>query len=88
MCRSIKTLYNFDPPASDKEVYEAARQFVRKVSGYTHPSKANEDSFDLAVAEVANATSRLLESLKTNAAPRNREVAAAKARARAANRAG
>ena len=88
MCRSIKTLNNFEPPASDKEVYEAARQFVRKVSGYTQPSKANEESFNQAVADVARATSLLLESLKTNAAPRNREVEAAKARARVANRAG
>ena len=87
MCRSIKTLHNFEPPATEKEVYEAARQYVRKVSGYTQPSKINEKSFDRAIAEVARATHHLMVSLTTNAAPRNREVEAAKARARAANRA-
>jgi hypothetical protein len=86
MCRSIKTLFNFEPPANDDEVYSAALQYVRKVSGYTQPSKANQEPFDIAVAEVAKATSQLLEKLATHAAPRNREIEADKARARAAKR--
>jgi hypothetical protein len=86
MCRNIKTLFNFEPPAADVEIYNAALQYVRKVSGYTQPSKANQEPFDHAVAEVAKATSQLLEKLATHAAPRNREIEADKARARAAKR--
>ena len=86
MCRSIKTLFNFEPPATDAEIYSSALQYVRKVSGYTQPSKANREPFDHAVAEVARATSQLLENLTTHAAPRNREIEADKARARAAKR--
>ena len=86
MCRSIKTLFNFEPPATDEEVYSSALQYVRKVSGYTQPSKVNQAAFDQTVAEVAKATSQLLEKLATHAAPRNREIEAVKARARAANR--
>ncbi len=86
MCRSIKILYNFEPPATDEEVYSAALQYVRKVSGYTRPSKANQEPFNQAVAEVAKATSRLFEKLATRAAPRSREIEAGKARARAAKR--
>ena len=86
MCRSIKPLFNYEPPATDQEVYEAALQYVRKVSGYRQPSKVNQEPFNQAVAEVAKATSRLIESLNTNASPRDREVETAKARARATNR--
>lgn len=88
MCRNIKTLYNFDPPATDEEVHGAALQFVRKISGFTKPSQANEEAFDRAVDEVAAAARKLLDSLVTRAAPRNREVEAARARARAAQRFG
>jgi hypothetical protein len=88
MCRSIKTLYNFDPPAADDEVLAASRQFVRKLSGFHTPSRANEEAFEQAVAEVAQAARRMLDSLVTTAAPRNREVEAAKAKARAATRFG
>jgi hypothetical protein len=82
MCRNIRTLANFDPPASDDEVRAAALQFVRKLSGTTRPSRRNEAAFDRAVEEVAAAAGRLLASLETTAPPRNREEEAAKARAR------
>jgi hypothetical protein len=88
MCRNIKTLYNFDPPASDDEIYASALQFVRKLSGFSKPSKANEAVFDEALEEVASAARRLVDSLVTNAPPRNREVEAEKARARTAKRFG
>jgi hypothetical protein len=86
MCRSIKPLFNFEPPADDEEVCAAALQYVRKISGFNKPSKANEVAFYAAVDEMAAASSRLLASLETNAPPRNREVEAAKGRARAARR--
>jgi hypothetical protein len=86
MCRNIKTLHNFDPPATQEEIHDAALQYVRKLSGATKPSKANEAAFNRAVEEVAAASSRLLASLVTAAPPRDREVEAAKARARAAAR--
>jgi hypothetical protein len=86
MCRNIRTLHNFAPPATDDEVRSAALQYVRKVSGMTKPSAANQDAFDEAVDAVAATTTALLESLVTRAAPRDREVEAAKARARAAKR--
>jgi hypothetical protein len=86
MCRNIRTLHNFEPPATPDEVHAAALQYVRKVSGTTRPSQANEAAFGRAVAEVAAATRRLLEELTTNAPPKDREVEAAKARARAATR--
>jgi hypothetical protein len=86
MCRSIKTLFNFDPPATDEEIRAASLQFVRKISGFSKPSKANEDSFRAAVDEIAGITSRLLVSLETNTVPKNREVEAAKAKARAGRR--
>ena len=86
MCRNIKTLYNFEPVATSEEVRLAAEQYVRKVSGFTKPSKANEHAFAHAVDEVASATQRLLDSLVTTAPPRDREVEAARARARAAKR--
>jgi hypothetical protein len=88
MCRNIKTLFNFDPPATDEEVHASALQFVRKLSGFTRPSKANEAVFGKAVADVAAIARRLLDSLETQAAPRNREVEAERARARAALRYG
>jgi hypothetical protein len=88
MCRNIKILYNFSPPTTDEEVDAAALQFVRKVSGMTKPSKANEAAFARAVEEVAAATSRLLSELVTTAPPRDREVEAAKRRARSAVRFG
>lgn len=88
MCRNIRTLYNFDPPASEDEIEAAALQYVRKVSGYTRPSKANEAAFDHAVEDVASATARLLDALVTSAAPKDREVEAEKARARARARYG
>jgi hypothetical protein len=88
MCRNIRTLHNFEPPATRDEVQAAALQYVRKVSGSTRPSQANQDAFDLAVAEVAGATQRLLDQLTTTAPPKDREVEAAKARARAAVRYG
>ena len=84
MCRNIKTLFNFDPPVTDEEVRAASLQFVRKISGFNKPSKANEASFLAAVDEVAGISSRLLRSLETNAPPKNREEEAAKAKARAA----
>jgi hypothetical protein len=82
MCRNIRQLHNFEPPASEEEVHDAARQFVRKVSGSTKPSQANAEAFDLAVAEVAASTRKLLDSLVTNAPPKNREEEAAKRRAK------
>lgn len=88
MCRNIKRLYNFEPPATDDEIRAAALQFVRKISGFAKPSAANEEAFHRAVDEVAKASSKLLSSLVTTASPRNREVAAAKARVRAASRFG
>jgi hypothetical protein len=86
MCRNIRTLYNFEPPATDEEVHSAALQYVRKVSGSTKPSQANEAAFDEAVDEVVAATRRLLERLVTAAAPRDRDVERARARARAEKR--
>ena len=83
MCRNIRTLYNFEPPATEDEVKASALQFVRKLSGFNKPSKANEAAFDRAVDEVSVAARRLLQSLETTGAPRNREVEAAKAQARA-----
>jgi hypothetical protein len=88
MCRNIRTLHNFEPPASEGEVQAAALQYVRKVSGSTNPSKANEQAFARAVAEIAATTQRLLDELVTTAPARDREVEAAKARARAAVRFG
>ena len=86
MCRNIKTLFNFEPPVTDEEIRAASLQFVRKVSGFNKPSKANEAAFLAAVDEIAGISRNLLNSLETNAAPRNREEEAAKARARAAQR--
>jgi hypothetical protein len=86
MCRNIKPLFNFEPPASEEEVRAAALQFVRKISGFNAPSKANEAAFLAAVDEIAEAASRLLRSLETNAPPKNREEEADKARARSAQR--
>lgn len=86
MCRNIKLLFNFAPPATDAEVRDAAIQFVRKLSGYQRPSKANEAAFDRAVDEVAEAARRLIDSLETMAPPRDRTVEAARARARSAVR--
>jgi hypothetical protein len=88
MCRSIRTLHNFDPPATDEEVHAAALQFVRKLTGSTEPSQANQAVFDRAVDEVAAVTRGLLDSLVTSAPAKNREVEAEKARARAAKRYG
>jgi hypothetical protein len=88
MCRNIKTLFNFDPPVTDDEVRAASLQFVRKISGFNKPSKANEGSFLAAVEEVASISIRLLRSLETTAPPKNREEEAAKAKARAAERFG
>jgi hypothetical protein len=88
MCRNIKMLFNFDPPVTDDEVRAASLQFVRKISGFSKPSKANEAGFDAAVEEIAAVSSRLLRSLETHAAPRSREEEAAKAKARAAERFG
>lgn len=88
MCRNIKTLFNFDPPATDEEIHLAAVQFVRKLSGFTEPSKANEAAFNEAIDEVAVVAKKLLGGLTTQAHPHNREEEAAKARARAAERFG
>ena len=88
MCRSIKTLFNFDPPATDEEIRAASLQFVRKLSGFNAPSKANEAAFDDAVKEVFDVARRLIDRLETNASPRNREEEAKKARQRAAERFG
>lgn len=86
MCRNIKTLFNFEPPATEEEIRASALQFVRKLSGFTRPSKANEAAFNRAVDEVTEIARRLIELLETHAPPRDREVEAAKARARAAER--
>jgi hypothetical protein len=86
MCRNIRVLHNFSPPATDDEVHAAALQYVRKVSGTTKPSAANQEAFDRAVAEIAHATGHLLDALVTTAPPKDREVEAAKARARSAAR--
>jgi hypothetical protein len=86
MCRNIHSLFNFDPPATDEEVHDAALQYVRKVSGFTKPSQANEDAFLRAVDEVSSATRRLVDSLVTGAAPKDREVEAARRRERGAKR--
>jgi hypothetical protein len=88
MCRNIKILFNFDPPTTEEEIRAASLQFVRKISGFTKPSKANETSFLGAVDEVAAVSARLLRSLETNAPPKNREEEAAKAKARSAGRYG
>lgn len=88
MCRNIRTLYNFEPPATDDEVEAAALQYVRKISGFTKPSAANEAAFRMAVAEVRDASTRLLESLQTAARPKDREVEAAKRQAAAVARYG
>ncbi|MFN2278501.1 MAG: DUF2277 domain-containing protein [Candidatus Promineifilaceae bacterium] len=88
MCRNIKVLYNYEPPATAEEIEASARQYVRKVSGYSRPSKANEKAFEEAVRQVAQVTRELLDSLVTNTPARDREEEAAKARARAAERYG
>jgi hypothetical protein len=88
MCRNIKTLFNFDPPATDDEIRSASLQFVRKLSGFTKPSHANEAAFDRAIDDVAAVARRLIDSLVTQAPPRDREVVAARARAEAARRFG
>lgn len=88
MCRNIRTLFNFDPPATDEEIRAAALQFVRKLSGFTKPSRANEEAFARATEEVARVARMLLSSLETSAPPRDREVEAAKARERSARRFG
>jgi hypothetical protein len=88
MCRNIRTLYNFDPPVTPDEVRAASLQFVRKITGFNKPSKANEAAFLAAIEEVAAASTRLLQSLETTAPPKNREEEAAKAKARAAERFG
>ncbi len=88
MCRNIRMLFNFDPPVTDEEIRAASLQFVRKISGFNKPSKANETAFATAIDEVAAASTRLLRSLETSAPPRNREEEAAKAKARAAKRFG
>ena len=86
MCRNIRTLHNFDPPATEEEVHDAALQFVRKISGSTKPSRANEAAFDEAVEAVSRASERLLDTLVTKTPPKNREVEAAKAKARSEKR--
>jgi hypothetical protein len=86
MCRNIRTLHNFEPPATEEEVRDAALQYVRKISGYTKPSRANAEAFERAVDAVAAASAQLLDELVTNAPPKDREVEAAKRRARAAER--
>ena len=88
MCRNIKTLYNFDPPVTDEEIRAASLQFVRKITGFNKPARANEASFLAAVDQIAGVSARLLSSLETNAPPKNREEEAAKAKARAAERFG
>jgi hypothetical protein len=88
MCRNIKTLHNFAPPATEEEIWASSLQFVRKLSGFTRPSKANENSFNRAVEKVTLAAQELLDSLVSNAPPRNRETAGVKARARSAKRFG
>ena len=86
MCRNIRTLHNFDPPATHEEVHASALQYVRKISGFTKPSRANEEAFNRAVEAVTAISTELLSQLETNAPPKNREVEAAKARARSAQR--
>ncbi len=86
MCRNIHTLYNYEPPATNEEIHEASLQYVRKISGFTKPSQANEAAFARAVDEVSDVSKRLLEQLVTTAAPKNREVEAERARARATKR--
>lgn len=86
MCRNIKTLFNFDPPVTEEEIRAASLQFVRKISGFTKPSKVNEAAFLAAIDEIAGASARLIRSLETSAPPKNREDEAAKAKARAAER--
>ena len=86
MCRNIKTLFNFEPPASELEIRDASLQFVRKLSGFSVPSKANEAAFERAVAEVADSARRLIRSMVTNAEPKNRELEGVKARERSAQR--
>jgi len=86
MCRNIRTLFNFDPPVTDDEVRAASLQFVRKITGFNKPSKANEQAFQAAIDEIAAVSNRLLRSLETAAPPKNREEEAAKAKARAAER--
>jgi len=86
MCRNIHTLFNFEPPATDEEVRDAALQYVRKISGFTKPSRANEEAFDRAVDEVADTSRRLIDALVTSATPKDREVEAERARTRAAKR--
>jgi hypothetical protein len=88
MCRNIRPLSNFEPPATDEEIHSAALQYVRKIAGVTKPSRANAEAFDRAVAEVADASARLLDALVTTAPPKDREIEAAKARERAALRYG
>jgi hypothetical protein len=86
MCRNIKTLHNYQPPATEQEVHASALQFVRKLSGFTQPSKANQPAFERAVEQVTAAARELLDALVTNAPPRDRDIESAKARARSANR--
>jgi len=86
MCRNIRPLFNFEPPASEEEIRGAALQYVRKISGYSKPSQVNEEAFNAAVQEIAAASAKLLESLATNAPPKNRDEEAAKAKARSARR--
>jgi hypothetical protein len=88
VCRNIKTLFNFDPPVTDEEVRAASLQFVRKISGFNKPSKANEDAFQAAVGQIADVSTRLLIALETNAPPKNRDEEAQKAKLRAAERFG
>jgi hypothetical protein len=88
MCRNIRTLFNFEPPATDDEIHAASLQFVRKISGFTRPSQANEATFNAAIEEIAAVSRRLLASLESHAAPKDREVEAARARARSARRFG
>jgi len=86
MCRNIRPLFNFDPPATEEEIHAASRQFVRKISGFNKPSKANETAFYSAVDDISRVSGRLLVSLRVNTAPKNREVEAVRAKARAAKR--
>ncbi len=88
MCRNIRTLFNFEPPATDDEVHAAALQFVRKISGFTNPSAVNQAAFNAAVEEIAGVSSRLLAALETTAAPKDRQIEAARARERSARRFG
>lgn len=88
MCRNIKTLFNFEPPATDEEIHDASLQFVRKLSGFNKPSKANEEAFNRAIEEISASARRLIDSLVTGAQPRDREIEAEKAKARSAERFG